>query len=120
MRGYVFRQSNPAVCGTHVMAGNIKTGVQVMKEGHSLGTVKSIQKEKENITKAKKDDEVAIAYDNITVGRQVHEGDILYTYIPEEDFKKLKKLKRLLQPDEIEVLKDIAQIMRKNNPVWGV
>lgn len=120
MRGYVFRQSNPAVCGCHITAGRVKTGVQMMKDGHPLTTIRSIQKEKESITVAQRDEEVAIGFDHIMIGRQVHEGDFLYTFIPEDHFRKLKDLKKLLQPEEIEILKDIAIIMRKQNPVWGV
>ena len=44
----------------------------------------------------------------------------MYTDIPEEDFKKLKELKKHLSKTEMEVLKEIAEIKRKNNPVWGV
>ena len=38
----------------------------------------------------------------------------------EDEFRKLKKLKRYLNSKEIELLKEIAQIMRKENPTWGV
>ena len=40
--------------------------------------------------------------------------------IPEEDFRKLKEFKKYLGKDEIELLKEIAEIMRKKNPVWGI
>jgi len=50
----------------------------------------------------------------------VKEGDILYTYLPESDFRKLKDNKKYLSRGEVEVLKEIAEIMRKENPVWGV
>jgi hypothetical protein len=58
--------------------------------------------------------------DNITMGRQLNEGDIVYVIIPEEDFRKLKELKKLLKNDEIALLKETAEIMRKNNPTWGI
>ena len=58
--------------------------------------------------------------DNVTLGRQIKEGDHLYTDIPEEDFKKLKELKKHLSKRELEVLKEIAEIKRKDNPVWGI
>jgi translation initiation factor 5B len=58
--------------------------------------------------------------DGVTVGRQIEEGDFLYTGVPEEDFKKLKELKSNLTKMEIEVLKEVAEIKRKDNPVWGV
>ena len=37
-----------------------------------------------------------------------------------EDFRKLKKLKKNLSKDQIEILKEIAEIKRKENPVWGI
>ncbi|MEK6905179.1 MAG: translation initiation factor IF-2, partial [Nanoarchaeota archaeon] len=63
---------------------------------------------------------IAMAMDGVTIGRQVKEGDYLFTDIPEDDFKKLKELKKHLSKREIEVLKEIAEIKRKENPVWGV
>ena len=56
----------------------------------------------------------------MTVGRQIEEGDFLYSDIPEEDFKKLKGLKKNFSKMEINILKEIAEIKRKSNPVWGV
>jgi translation initiation factor 5B len=64
--------------------------------------------------------QLAMAMDNVTVGRQINEGDYLYTDIPEEHFKKLKDLKKHLSKTEVEVLKQIVEIKRKQNPVWGV
>ncbi|MBW2994949.1 translation initiation factor IF-2 [Candidatus Woesearchaeota archaeon] len=120
MRGYVFRQSNPAIMGTEVLEGTIKTGVQVMKDGKPVSRIKSIQKEQENIAETKKGDQVAVAYEGATVGRQIHEGDILYSVIPEEDFRQMKELKEYLSKEEIEILKEIAAIMRKKEPMWGI
>jgi translation initiation factor 5B len=92
-----------------------------MKEnGETLTVVKEIQKNKENVKTASKKDQVAISLPNVTVGRQINEGDIFYSAISEDDFRQLKKLTKYMQKDEIEVFKEIAEIMRKKNPVWGV
>ena len=48
------------------------------------------------------------------------EGDELYTFISEEDFRQLKSLKRYLTSEDIDLLKEIAEIMRKQNPMWGL
>ena len=64
--------------------------------------------------------QLAMAMEGITVGRQIQEGDYLYTDIPEGHFKILKELKSHLSKNEIEVLKEIAEIKRKNNPMWGM
>lgn len=120
LKGYVFRQNNPAVCGVHVLDGKIKVGMRVLKDGKVITEIKGIQKERESITVAEKDSEVAVSMDGITIGRQVNEGDILYSALTEEEFKKFKVLKKFLKPREIEVVKEIAAQMRKENVVWGV
>ena len=121
LKGYVFRQSNPAVSGIEVLAGKLKVGVGLMKdEGKRITFVKSMQSEQENIEEAEKGRQLAISMDNVTIGRQVNEGDMLYSVMPESDFRKLKKLKEHLKPEEIEAIKEIAAIMRKENPTWGI
>ncbi|MBI3291084.1 hypothetical protein HYZ76_02265 [Candidatus Falkowbacteria bacterium] len=79
-----------------------------------------MQREKESVSSAKKGTQLAISLDSVTVGRQIHEGDMLYSAIPEEDFRKLKEFKKHLTPDETACIKEIASIMRKGNPVWGI
>ena len=120
LEGYVFRQSNPAVFGIHVIDGKVRVGSAIMKNGKYIGDVKSIKKEKENITVAEKGDEVAISMDGVTVGRQIDENDILYTHISEDEFRKFKELKKFLKEKEKEILKDVAIMYRKDNVVWGI
>ncbi len=121
MPGYVFRQNNPAVVGVDILEGEIKVDLPLMNEqGKEMSRIKSIQREQESLTKAKKGIQVAIALPGLTVGRQIREGQILYSSTPEEDFRKLKELKKYLTKDEIKILKEIAEIKRKDNSVWGV
>lgn len=121
MRGYIFRQNNPAVFGIHVMGGKLKNNDPLMtKEGKDIGNIKALQKDNENVKQIGKNAQVALSIDGVTVGRQVNETDILYTSIPEEHFRKLKELKKYLSEDEVEVIKEIAKIKRNKNPVWGV
>jgi translation initiation factor 5B len=120
LKNYIFRQSNPAVVGVDVLEGVLKVDMPVMKNGKKISDIKSIQAEQENLTRAEKGKQVAISMDKVTVGRQINEGDILYSAIPEEDFRKIKNLTKHLSKEEVELLKEIAEIMRKGNPVWGV
>ncbi len=121
LKGYVFRQSNPAVVGAEIIAGTLKTSTPLMSaDGTQLTIVKGIQHEQENLEKAEKTKRVAISLPNVVVGRQIKEGDILYSAIPEAHFRIFKDHKQYLTTDEKELLKEIAEIMRKNNPVWGV
>ncbi len=121
LKGYVFRQSNPAVIGVHVLAGTLKTGTPVMTlEGKELTVVKALQLEQKNIDKAEKGKQVSASFPNIIVGRQVKEGDILISAMPEAHFRKYKQFKQYLTADEKALMKEIAIIRRKNNPVWGI
>ncbi len=121
LKGYVFRQSNPAIVGCEVIAGSLKSNTPLMhKDGKMLTTAKGLQVEQKNVELAETGKQVAVELPGVIVGRQVKEGDILYSAIPEEDFKKYKEFKEYLSPDEKEVLKEIALIMREKNPVWGI
>jgi len=121
LKGYTFRQNNPAIVGVEIEIGQIKTGDPIMNlEGKRITLVKSLKEGKENITLAEQGKQLAMAMDGVTVGRQIEEGDFLYSDIPEEDFKKLKGLKKNFSKMEINILKEIAEIKRKSNPVWGV
>lgn len=121
MKGYIFRQSRPAVFGVDIQEGIIKPGTPLMKQdGSPLKEIKSIQLEQETIEKAEQGKQVAISVQGITVGRQVFEGDTLLSDIPETHFRKLKELKQHLSKQEIQLLKEIAEIKRKENPVWGI
>lgn len=121
MPNYVFRQSNPAVLGVDVVVGTCKQDTDLMTtSGKAVTTVKEIQKEKETVSEAKKGEQVAMSLINVTIGRQIKEGDILYSDIPEDHYRKFKDVKEYLNRDEKELLKEIALIKRKSNPVWGV
>ncbi len=119
--GTVFRQNNPAVAGVEVLRGSIKVGDALMDEnGKVLTEIKSMQSEGKSINEAKKGDKIAISMPNVTIGRQVHEGQIFYVDINEDNFRKLKDMKKLLNADEIVLLKEISLIKRRENPIWGV
>ncbi|MBU0469982.1 MAG: translation initiation factor IF-2 [Nanoarchaeota archaeon] len=121
LKGYTFRQSNPAIVGVEIEIGRIKSGDPIMRnDGVKISAVKSMQEGKDSVTLAEQGKQVAMAMGGVTIGRQIEEGDFLYTDIPETDFKKLKELKKHLSKMEIEVMKEVAEIKRKNNAVWGV
>ena len=92
LRGFVFRASNPAVIGVEVLAGQIKPGVTMLKQGKEVGTIKEIQSEGVTKDKATKGERVAISMPEPTVGRQIKEGDELVTAITEKDLKVLEEL----------------------------
>lgn len=120
MPGYIFRQSNPAVCGTEVLAGTLQAGASLMKNGVALTEVKEIQDNGKHLPQAERGKQVAVAYTRVIVGRQLHEEDALYSFLTEDEFRALRELKEHLAADEISTLKEIAAIMRKQNVMWGV
>ena len=117
----VFRQSKPAIVGVQVVGGIVRTQVNLMREdGANVGEVKGIQAHNENVGSATVGQEVAISIDGPTVGRQIHEGDILYVNIPEKHARIVElELKPKLAEDEREVLEDFLEIKRKKDPFWG-
>tara|TARA_Y100000310_G_scaffold320216_1_gene376414 strand:+ start:1152 stop:2864 length:1713 start_codon:yes stop_codon:yes gene_type:complete len=121
LRGCTFRQSNPAVVGVEILNGTLRTDTELIKaDGSVVGHVKTIQLEKESIKEAEKGKEVALSLPGVTAGRQIKEEEIFYVDMNENNFRKLKELKRLLSPDEIQVLKELAEIKRKEKNFWGI
>ena len=120
LKGYVFRQSNPAIAGTEILLGTLRTGTSLMKEKSVITTTGEMQLDKENVTEAEKGQQVAVSYRNVVMGRQLNEDDVLYSFINEQEYKSLKELKQYLSQDEKTALREIAVIMRKENPLWGV
>lgn len=54
-----------------------------------------------------------------TVGRQIHEGDILYVDIPERHVRLLKKkYGESLTQDQSKCLDELIEIKRKNVDKW--
>lgn len=116
---YIFRLSKPAIVGVRVLGGRIRVGQRILREdGRVVGRIKSIRSGENNVVEAIMGEEVAIAIDGVTVGRQVKAGEIYYVDIPEEHARKLFKMN--LSYEDKEVLNEIARIKRKEKPFWGL
>lgn len=117
----VFRQSKPAIVGVQVIGGVIRTQTNLMREdGANVGAVKGIQAHNENVGSATVGQEVAVSIDGPTVGRQIHEGDILYVNVPEKHARIVEmELMPKLSLDEREVFEKFLEIKRKKEPFWG-
>ena len=111
--GFVFRASNPAIVGVEVLGGLIKPGYSLVKQGKIIGKIEQIQKEGSNVSEAKCNDKLAVSISGPTVGRQIKEGDELYTAMSNENLKKLEELKELLTKSEVEVLEEIQELKKK-------
>ena len=113
MAGCCFRASHPAIFGVDIQTGRIKPEYELINDkGVSVGRIKSIQSEKESIGEAKEGMQVAISMGEPTFGRQVNEGDVLYSNVPRTHAKMLlSKYREFLSDKEIELLGKIRGIL---------
>jgi translation initiation factor 5B len=105
--GYVFRQNKPAVFGIEVQKGILKPGVKLTKKGGIVGEVKELQKEGDNVPEAEAGERLAISSPDMTVGKDIEEGDELEVFLNKHDKEVLEKLKHKLRGDEKELLEEV-------------
>ena len=92
-------------------------GQYLLKEERRIGRIKSIRSGESSMKEAKQGDEVAVAIDGVTVGRQIEEGDSLLVDIPESHAKKLRKME--MTAAEQDVFEELLAIHRKDEHFWG-
>ncbi|MGB9719413.1 MAG: translation initiation factor IF-2 [Candidatus Anstonellales archaeon] len=112
--GCCFRISKPAVFGVEVLDGKIKPGANVMDaKGNIIGEIKGIEEKKEAILEASVGMQVAISMDEVVLDKDIHEGDILYTYLTKEEIELWKEREELLTEDAKFALEEIKKIILK-------
>ena len=121
---HTFRQNDPAVVGVEVLAGTLQNNRNVGAfEGNEfdrLGTLSGIQKQGDDVDEARAGERVSIAIDGPTVGRDINEGDTLWSEVPEKHAKILEQeLKSEITGDEREALAAYLDTRRKRDPFWG-
>ena len=121
---HTFRQNDPAVVGVEVLAGTLQNNRNVGAfEGNEfdrLGTLSGIQKQGDDVDEARAGERVSIAIDGPTVGRDIKEGDTLWSEVPEKHAKILEQeLKSEITGDEREALAAYLDTRRKRDPFWG-
>jgi len=121
LKGYAFRNSNPAVFGIRVDVGKLRQKITFMnKTGKKIGTIHSLENEGKTVNVVRTNEEVACSVQNVTIGRQIFEEDVFYTLpTPDEAKNLLKKYSHKLNSEELQVLHEILEIQRKINPVYG-
>lgn len=117
---HIFRVNKPAVVGVRVLAGRIRVGENLIdREGKDCGTIKSVRDDDGNVLKeGVQGDEVSVAIEGVTVGRQINENDVLYVDMIESGYKEVQKVE--LTDDEKLALSDTVAIKRKTEPFWGM
>ncbi|MEF8779812.1 MAG: translation initiation factor IF-2 [Haloferacaceae archaeon] len=124
LEDHVFRQSDPAVVGVEVLAGTLQNNRHVAmfsgNEPERVGQLSGIQEQGEDISEARAGSRVSVAIDGPTVGRQIDEGDELWTELPEKHAKILEQeLAEEIPADEREALQGYLDKQRRRDPFWG-
>ncbi|OLS13409.1 MAG: translation initiation factor IF-2 [Promethearchaeota archaeon CR_4] len=118
---YIFHQSNPAIFGVKVLAGEIQSRKTFMRaeNGEKVGIIHQIQDKGQSLPSAKKGEEVAVSVKNITIGRQLKEDDTLFIIVPESHVRLLMgKYRDQISGDHKEALREYVQLMRKKTNAW--
>ena len=121
LKGFVFRNNNPAVFGIRVDVGTLKQKIPFMnKEGRRVGIIHQLQLDGKTVTSAKVGEEVACSVQDVTIGRQIFEEEVYYTFPPSHEAKQLlNKFMHKLNPEEQEVLTEIIRIQREKEPAYA-
>lgn len=124
LEDHVFRQSNPAVVGVEVSSGTLHRNSPVVvfdgNDPERVGVLKGIQSQGEDLDSARAGERVSVSIDGPTVGRQIKEGDELWTELPEKHAKILEQeLRADIPADEREALARYLDKRRSVDPFWG-
>jgi len=121
LKGFVFRNNNPAVFGIRVDVGQLRQKIPFMnKTGKKIGIIHQLQHDGKTVSMVKTGQEVACSVQNITIGRQIAEEDVFYTLPSSSDAKQLiKRFMHKLSSEETDVLNEIIEIQRVIDPAYA-
>jgi len=121
LKGMVFRNNDPAVFGIRVDVGTIKQKIPFMNmSGRKVGNIHQLQLDKKTVTSAKTGDEVACSVRDVTIGRQIFEEEVYYTFPPSHEAKQLlNRFMHKLSTEEQEVLNEIVRIQREKEAAYA-
>ena len=115
----VFHAAKPAIVGVRVLAGRIRPNQRlIMPDGRSVGKIRSIRSGEEVIKEATQGQEVAVAIDDITIGRQANVEDVIYVDLLGSAVKEMFRMD--ITEDERMTLEETVAIKRKDEPFWGM
>lgn len=121
LKDFIFRRSKPAIIGVKVLAGELRRGSVLIKpDSTKVGEVRSMQKEGKNIAIAKLGEELAIAIDDVTIGRQLEGDEILYVDVPEKHARIIEReLLSSFDEETRNAFLEFLEIKRRGNPFWA-
>ena len=121
LKGYVFRNNDPAVFGIRVDVGTLRQKVRFMRmDGKEIGKIHQLQESGKTVESAETGKEVACSVKGVTIGRQISEEDVFYTLPTSNEVKYLlKKYSHKLSSEQFNLLNEIVEIQRKKDPAYG-
>jgi len=120
LEGHTFRTRDPAVVGVRVLGGRIELNQGVLRDDNVVvGHIKSLRSGDQVLKEAIQGDEVAVAINNVTVGRQISEGDALYIEMDERAILKIREAGIKLSFIEEDIITEMQKIKRKDQPFWA-
>ena len=121
LKGFIFRNKDPAVFGIRVDVGTLRHKVNFMNgKGKKIGQIHQLQEDKKTVKSVKTGAEVACSVQGITIGRQINEEDVFYTLPhPHEARQILNKFAHKLSSEELEIFNQLVDIQRKIDPAYG-
>lgn len=121
LKGYVFRNSDPAVFGVRVDAGVLRPKVPFMnKNGRRVGVVHQLQHDGKTIPEAVAGQEVACSVRDVTIGRQIFEEDVYYTLPSSREAKTLQgRFPDRLTAEQQEALDHVIRVQRERDAAYA-
>ena len=120
LEGHTFRTLDPAVVGVRVLGGRIALNQAVLRNDNSVvGHIRSLRSGDQVLKEALQGDEVAIAISEVTVGRQISEGDVLYIEMDERAILTIREAGVKLDPIEEDIITEMQKINKKDQPFWA-
>jgi len=121
LKGMVFRNNDPAVFGIRIDVGTLKQKIPFMNmSGRKVGNIHQLQLDKKTVSSAKTGDEVACSVRDVTIGRQIFEEEVYYTFPPSHEAKQLlNRFMHKLSTEEQKILNEIVRIQREKEPVYA-
>ncbi len=121
LKGFVFRNNDPAVFGVRIDAGRLVQKAQFINdEGRRIGRVHQLQEDKKTVPAARRGAEVACSVHGVTVGRQVSEEDVFYTLPTSAEAKSLLgRFAGRLDDGETAALARVVELQRDRDPAYG-
>ena len=120
LEGHTFRTRDPAVVGVRVLGGRIALNQAVLRNDNTVvGRIQSLRSGEQTLKEALQGDEVAIAVSNVTVGRQISEGDVLFIEMDERAILKIRDAGVKLNPIEEDIISEMQRFKRKDQPFWA-